>query len=250
MKLLFLGVSAAYCLNDGSFQSNMLLESSSGQKLLIDCGSDARRSLHAQGFNHSDIHAVYISHLHSDHTGGLEWLGFSRRFIDGKKSALFISPDQVEQLWQNVLRGGMSSVEDEEATLSSFFDLIPIENNSFIWENYQFKLIKTNHMISNGKIMPSYGLLISSKTENIFITTDTRFSPELNTVYEQATLIFQDCETSSRSSNQHARYDDLRNLSPDLKKKMWLYDYNEGELPNAQQDGFLGFVVRGQHFVF
>lgn len=252
MKLLFLGASSAFCLGENRFQSNMLFESESGQKLLIDCGSDIRHSLYAQGYRHSDIDAVYISHLHSDHVGGLEWLGFTKHFIDGQKPTIYISPDLINILWNNVLCGGMSSLETEQATLSSFFDVKPIQNNSFTWKNYTFNLIKTNHVVSNGQIMPSYGLFIHINLQTIFISTDTRFSPDsFQDMYNKADLIFHDCETSAKISGQHARYQDLKTLAPKIKKKIWLYDYNDDDdLPDAKKDGFQGFVILGQSFNF
>ncbi len=229
----------------------MLLESDSGQKLLIDCGNDVRHSLHAQGYCHSDIDAVYISHLHCDHTGGLEWLGFTKRFIDSQKPALYISDDLIDMLWNTVLRGGMSSIENEEASLSTYFDIQNIQNNSFIWEGYKFELIKTLHYISNNVIMPSYGLFISNSSHKIFLSTDTRFSPDcFQKIYDKADLIFQDCETSEYSSGQHARFQELKTLGPEIKKKMWLYDYNDGDLPDAKREGFLGFIIPGQRFIF
>jgi ribonuclease BN (tRNA processing enzyme) len=250
MKLLFLGVSAAFSVGDNVFQSNMLIESDSGYKLLIDCGSDARHSLFAEGYTFSDIDAVYISHLHSDHCGGLEWLGFSKNFIDGKKTKLFISYDQTDRLWNNVLSGGMCSIEDKQASLASFFDIKSIHNR-FTWENYHFQLVRTIHSISNGEIMPSYGLFITTNTQKIFISTDTRFSPEsLQPLYDRADLIFHDCETAEKLSGQHAHYNELKTLDSKTREKIWLYDYNCGPLPDAKKDGFRGFLVRGQRFNF
>jgi ribonuclease BN (tRNA processing enzyme) len=249
MKLLFLGVSAAFCVGEDSFQSNMLLTSKSGRKLLIDCGSDIRHSLYAQGFSHSDIDAVYISHLHSDHTGGLEWLGFSKYFIEEEKPKLFITGDLIDKLWENVLSGGMCSIEQEESTLSTYFNPILITNNQFVWEDYSIALIKTDHYFSNSEIMPSYGLVIKSKSQQVLLTTDTRFTPDLfKTLYKTSDLIFHDCETSAKPTGQHARYEELQTLPPEIRKKMWLYDYNKGTLPNAKKDGFKGFVLPGQIF--
>lgn len=39
-------------------------------------------------------------------------------------------------------------------------------------------------------------------------------------------------------------------MPEDIKAKMWLYHYSDGDLPDAKQDGFLGFVAKGQVFTF
>ena len=251
MKLLFLGVSSALSVGEKKYQSNMLIKSSTDRQMLIDCGTDVRHSLYEQGVTHSTIDAVYISHLHADHVGGLEWLSFSKVFIDHKKTELYISQDQQDKLWNNVLSGGMSSLENEQATLSTWFDVHGINDLHFTWEKHSFRLIKIPHSISNREYLPAYGLLIRGDSKTIFLSTDTRFCPELlESVYNEADLIFHDCETSTMSSGQHARYTDLKTLDSKIKNKMWLYDYNDGELPDAKKDGFKGFVVRGQSFDF
>lgn len=251
MKLSFLGVSMAFAIGKDCFQSNMILESDTHKKLLIDCGSDARHSLNALGLSFKDIDAVYIGHLHSDHIGGLEWLGFSKRFIEKKKIALFVSDDQRDSLWEHALVGGMSSIEDEDATLSSYFNPMPVLQNRFTWEGIHFELIKTEHVFCNGQLLPCYGLFITKGPHRIFITGDARFTPlEFDALYKKSTIIFQDCETSPNNTRQHARYDALKTLDNAIKQKMWLYDYDPNDMPDAVADGFRGFVVRGQTFEF
>ena len=220
MKLTFIGVSSAFAVGKNIFQSNMLLESTDGRRLLIDCGSDARHALHALGYTYRDIDAVYISHLHSDHVGGLEWLGFCRRFNAQHMPSLYISEDQRDTLWQHVLSGGMSTLEEEQASLSTYFKIEPVVNRCFTWENERFELIKTKHTVSNGKLLPSYGLLIGEASK-VFITTDSRFTPaNFEDVYLKSELIFQDCEISANNTMQHARYDELKKLPQAIKKKM------------------------------
>lgn len=251
MKLIFLGVNAALVCGKNQFQSNMILESDSGCKMLIDCGTDIRHSLFAQGYSHSDIDAIYVSHLHSDHVGGLEWMGFSKYFIDKQKPTFFLNPDISDGLWEHVLSGGMSTLAEEEASLSTFFDVQMIQANRFEWEGCTFHTIKTHHVISNHQFLPCYGLMIDSHLTKTFITTDACFTPHLfEQPYNDASVIFQDCETSLEATGLHARYQDLRRLNRSIKQKMWLYDYNEGILPQAEFDGFKGFVQTGQIFSF
>lgn len=252
MKLTFLGVSSALSVGYLKFHSNMLLETDSGKHILIDCGGDVRHAMFELGYTPKQIDAVFISHLHADHVGGLEWLGFSKFFMENIQLPLYIAPELKERLWNNVLSGGMSTLEYKEATLETFFQLEALDDNmSFTLDNHLFKLIKVPHSYSNNHLLPSYGLLIYGKQHKVFITTDTRFAlDELNSVYQEADIIFHDCETSEHLSNQHSHYNQLITLNKEIKQKIWLYDYNDCQLPDALADGFLGFVTRGQQFEF
>lgn len=251
MRLIFLGVASAFAVGDQCYQSNMLIEGPHAKCMLIDCGSDIRHSLHDLGYSYSDIDTVYISHLHADHVGGLEWFGFAKFFLEHHQPTLYISQDQQKTLWDNVLSGGMSTLEDRATTLETFFKLGKISNFNFNWENLNLQLIKTIHSYSNNQLQPSYGLFIKGSKLKIFISTDTRFTPELLLAfYQEADLIFHDCETSEFPSHQHAHYNELKTLPADIKQKMWLYHYNHESIPDVVQDGFKGIITRGQSFEF
>lgn len=252
MKLTFLGSGSAFTVGNGNYQSNILLQADSKRNLLIDCGTDVRFSLHEQGFNYRDIHDVYISHLHADHVGGLEWLAFNKKFNQDppEKPNLYLHNSLKEDLWNHVLSGGLSSLEDLKADISNYFNVTPVDTSlKFTWEGIEIKLIKTIHTISDNLVLPSFGLFIMFKKRSFLITTDSRFTPEIfKTYYEDAQLIFQDCEVCAKCSGLHARYEDLKQLDPSIKKKMWLYHYQPVQLPDAQGDGFKGFVSKGQSF--
>lgn len=252
MKLIFLGSGSAFTLGE-NYQSNMLIESGANKHLLIDCGSDARRAMHELGFSFRDINDVYISHLHSDHVGGLEWLAFNTKFQPNcSQPVLHINEDLANDLWNKVLSGGLSSLKGIEAELSTYFDVDPIaRNGSFVWEGVEFIIVKTKHVMNNLSLVPSYGLYIIGHHRKIFITTDSQMDLEhFEKYYKEADLIFQDCETSALKSGVHAHYTELVGLDPQIKSKMWLYHYQNGPLPDAQNDGFLGFVKKGQAFNF
>lgn len=108
MKLLFLGAGSGIGTDFENFQSNMLLLTDSGKKLLIDCGTDIRFSLTKLGYHSQDIDAVYISHLHADHIGGIEWFAFQRKFASqpNQKPHLIIHEHLVDLLWNSSLSGG------------------------------------------------------------------------------------------------------------------------------------------------
>lgn len=254
MKLLFLGSGSAFTVGTNNFHSNMLLINDQNEKLLIDCGSDARFSLFKQGYTYRDINNVYISHLHADHAGGLEWLAFSRKF-DGdfnNKPTLYICQELVEDLWNKTLSGGLSSLQGEFSRLNSYFNVHPVPcNGSFHWSDIEFRIVQTVHIVNAFSFMQSFGLLFEINGIKIFITTDTQFAPnQLLDFYKMSDIIFHDCEIIPVMSGVHAHYSELSRLPEEIKAKMWLYHYNPEPLPDAVGDGFRGFVEPGQIFDF
>lgn len=254
MKLQFLGVGSQYSSHD-LYHSNILITATSGHRLLIDCGTDAHFSLAERHIEPADIDAVYISHLHSDHVGGLERLALTRYFDKGKnpRPKLFGEVQMLDRLWQHTLKGGLECIGSRLMTLNDYFDCRPIsENGSFIWEDARFELIKMPHISGPACRLFSYGLRIvpQGKDNNaIFFSSDSVFQPEtLNDIAPRVALIFHDCETAQAHSQVHAHYDELKTLPENIKQKTWLYHYQPNPTYEPVHDGFRGFVIKGQEF--
>jgi len=248
--LTFLGSGSAFTTGQNNFHSNALL-SCNDDTLLIDCGSDIRHSLCAQGKDYKAIKNVYISHLHADHAGGLEWLGLTTYFDSTCKSVnLYANHNVMKLLWKHTLSGGMTTLQNKIAKLDDFFNVCSIaDNNSFQWQNIDFTLIQMIHVMSGFCLMPTYGLTFTIGNTKILFTADTQFTRnQLMPFYLDCDLIFHDCETSKNPSGVHANYAELKTLPIDIKNKTWLYHYNTSKLPDAEKDGFLGFVQPGQTF--
>jgi len=251
MKFTFLGTGSAFSIEH--YHSNMVLEVN-GRNLLIDCGGDIRYSLRAVGLGPGDIHALYVSHLHADHVGGIEWLALSTFFNkDLDRPTLYANGKLAEDLWNTTLKGGLGTLQNQIAHLETYFKLVTIgKNEGFDFNGLHLQTVQMVHYMDGYEIVPSYGLLWSVPDHRkVLLTTDTQFSPNLmRDFYAMSDVIFHDCETAKAPSGVHANYDELKTLSPDIRKKMWLYHYQDGPLPDAKADGFAGFVEQGQVFAF
>lgn len=273
MKILFIGAGSAYNKHDG--QSNVLVMADSGKRLLIDCGSYCWHSMRDLGLGVGDLDALYVSHLHADHVGGIEELAFGTYFNPAlQRPRLFCNFQVMDELWEQSLRGGLARIQGKVVTLAEYFECCPVSPHaSFVWEGICFTPVQTVHIMAGACIKYSYGLFMRPEAGAVkesgagsptcppaaFFTADTQFCPQpFSTYYQQATIIFHDCETSPFKSGVHAHYDSLRSLPPEIKAKMWLYHYQpdspqarpgaNGEPAPWQQDGFAGFVRKGQEF--
>jgi ribonuclease BN (tRNA processing enzyme) len=210
----------------------------------------------------SEVNAVYLSHLHGDHSHGLEHLGFATLFNPNLPRPLFYSEATLAiEAWDKSLRGGMEGLEGTKylekdgdgVRLSTYFDVHSIARNaSYTWEGIKFDIVQTVHITCKYALSHSYGLMWTDPdtNERIYLTTDAQYSPEASMLafYREATVIFQDCETLFKSG-VHAHYNDLVTLPADVKAKMWLYHYHDNVIEDfdtwqekAVKDGFRGFV--------
>ena len=254
MKLQFIGVGSAFTKR--YYQSNMLL-SHDDEKLLLDCGTTAHQALADLGLDIKDLIGCYISHPHADHIGGLEEYALCSYFNPvkhdiwpGGKPKMFIDEASSYELWDNSLKGGLRTLEGQVPTLDTYFDIVRVPKNStFEAIGHTFHTVQVYHVMDKYHPMPAFGLIWETDNNRVFCTTDAQHCPnQMIRLYKDATIIFQDCETTPWKSGVHAHYDELKELDADIKAKMWLYHYWDGDLPDAEADGFAGFIKQGQVF--
>lgn len=260
MKLIFTGTGGLSTISN--FNTSIVLQKKESN-FLIDCGIDSKRSLYASGFSPEEIEAVYISHIHSDHCGGLEWLGISNFFNpESKKPYLVANGLVIQQLKKSLV--GLKCIKSKDTNLLDFFELMEVAPNSgFYWNSIDFVMHRFDHIVGTTNMIPSYGLTIKDdELKNsegdpfaILFTGDSLLPDDLS-LYYQADLIIQDCETSEFHTEVHAHYNDLKNLSENVKRKMVLVHYGDNVQVNntewnekAEQDGFRKLSTGGHGFV-
>lgn len=252
-------------------------------RLVLDFGGDVRHSLKAFGLTVNDIDGYYVSHPHADHIGGVEAIALSTFFnpfytkekakwLNGEfiadkivnqkgklrykvpghsKPDLYGHKDVLQELWQAAMPGLKTLQGVREVNLETYFNVISlIPNRAFTfqdgertWEIYTMLAV---HIVSGDDIMPSYGLILETENKTILMPTDTQIMtpPQLKTHYRRADVIYQDCETSPFPSGVHPHINDLRKISPDYKKKMLLYHYDDE--PQIEEGEFLGVLKMGE----
>ncbi|MBF0277830.1 MAG: MBL fold metallo-hydrolase [SAR324 cluster bacterium] len=260
MKVTFLGVGST--LSRINANSNILVECG-GIKMCIDCGRSAFASAEQTGLSLKDITHVLITHLHADKISGLEEIAFMTKFVFKKRVKLLSTQTMLDRLWHCSLKGGLEYIEESPGdlkahVLNNYYDVIEVKSER--WESIadstlEFYLHPTNHIQG----MESYGVEVKEgqgdQKKQFFFSGGSKFDPELlKRNARHSSHIFHDCQIADHGDQHnlqwHATYSQLRELPSDLKKKIWLYHYEDSDLPNAQEDGFAGFAQHLQSFEF
>jgi ribonuclease BN (tRNA processing enzyme) len=218
LTLRFLGVGNAHAVELGSAAA--VIERDGEPLLLIDCGPDALTA-YLERYRRVPL-ALYLTHAHMDHVGGLERLFFSVYFdpdLRGKvriyaHAALIpILQARVADYPQVLAEGG--------ANFWDAFSLVPL-SRGFWHEEFWFDVFPTRHHAP----MTSFGLSLRG---SVVWTGDTRPVPEMLSGYAACgEMIAHDCVL--RGNPSHTGVEDVeREYSPELRKRLVLYHYGSAE---------------------
>jgi ribonuclease BN (tRNA processing enzyme) len=166
MKIKALGVNGAFTKY---YHNNFVFELGE-RKLLVDAGTTLRYSLKEAEYNETDITDVIITHLHSDHVGGLEEFAQRCKWIHNHKPNLWIRGSMKDQFEEVVGKG----LYTDGLTLGDYFNVYVVgvgEKNSFEINNHKIILIKTDEL--HAQNMLSMGLkIILPNGQNVIYTSD------------------------------------------------------------------------------
>jgi len=227
-SLHFLGVGAAHAVELGS--SAVVLERDGKPVLLIDCGPDTLdRYTAAYG---EPPRALYITHTHMDHVGGLERL-FYKIYFDAKlrgATKIYAHAALVPHLQARVA-DYPEVIAEGGANFWDAFALVPV-SRGFWHRDVWFDVFPTRHHAPS----TSFGLSLHG---SFVWTGDTRPVPEMLAEHAaRGELVAHDCAIVGNPS--HTGVDDLaREYSEELRKRLVLYHYaSEADAQELERQGY------------
>lgn len=254
MEIIPLGVGSAFAKTLDN--TNYLIRPREGEPFLLDCGHTASRALARLGVPPDAINCVLLSHLHADHIGGLEELGFSGLFLRGVRVALRFPEPLAEYLWTNCLSGGMGQrlkAADGsffDAALDTYFDVRPIVREETVsFGSVEVTPFRTPHIPGR----PSWGFFMRDAATGgkVMFTCDSQLSMKnLETWGTGADAIFHDCQLDGDGEGIHTGLAELTALPDEFRDKIVLVHYGDSWPEYVGKTGSMRFGEQGKIYSF
>lgn len=240
MKLIPLGVGGAF--TERFYHNNYIAEIGT-KRLLIDAGTTLRESMKKAGYTYTDIDAVWISHLHFDHVGGLEELVMQRfwQFTDGQhipgKTPVLVH----EKVYPQLRKLLSAALDNQGRTVDDFCDFTIVSDKEVIdLEGLELQIFDTTDCHANGLV--SSGLLINGPLGNVLFPSDVKDLRKANLlrfINGETLAIFQD--TSFTFNGVHAQFKDVLAYYPkEYHHLIYAMHYNdniEDYIPEMEKAG-------------
>lgn len=225
MKLKFLGAGGASRHDLGN--ASAVLENNNNT-LCIDYGFLTANTFVNEYKRLPD--AVFITHCHFDHIGGLEALFCAAKIRNKSLIKLYVPASIICRL-HDIVANSTDPWANSTTNFWDVFQLIPVREH-FFWNDLRFTVISVNHHTP----YTAFSLCLPGK---FFFTGDTRPIPEVLSHYANANeLIFHDAGREPNPS--HCGVKEIADLyREDIKERIWIYHHNHpDDIDFAQQLGF------------
>ena len=231
VRLIPLGVGGAFTAR---YYTTCMALGLDDDWLLIECPHPIRKLLRegslASGvkLDLERIRGVVLSHLHADHSSGLEDYGFFSYYALGRRAVLAVYPEVSARLWDGLLAGGMGESRPSGAThrrsrkkLDEYFDLIPLKTDGPVMLGpFAIECRPTIHAV------PTTAFRITVGGRTLAFSADTAFDPTLIDWLADADLIVHEASDDDEST-VHTPYTQLAQLPESLRQRMRLIHYSD-----------------------
>jgi ribonuclease BN (tRNA processing enzyme) len=213
MKLTVIGCSDAFGTG-GRLQTSFHVAHEGGE-FLIDCGATTMAGLAREGIDPNRVGAIFISHLHGDHFGGLVWWLIHANHVGRRSAPLVVTgPKGIEARFIKAAEALFpNSTETARTFQLSFVEYV--EGHSL--EIAGVKV--TPYEVSHPSGAPPYALRIEASGRTLAFSGDTEWVEKLVPAARGADLYISECYAFEQQARYHMNWRTIEEQLPKLQAK-------------------------------
>jgi ribonuclease Z len=192
LKVTLLGTGSPQPRMD-RFGPGILVEAGE-KKLLFDCGRGVAQRIEQLGITFADIDALFVTHLHSDHTVGIPDLWLTG-WVRGRKAPLQVwGPAGIKAMMAHLAEAYQFDIK-----IRQLDDKLPPQGVAVIANDIEQGVVYdragikvTAFLVDHGEVKPALGYRVDFAGHSVVLSGDTRYSENLIRFSQKVDLLIHE----------------------------------------------------------
>ena len=214
MRIVFIGSGDAF--GSGGRLNTCFHVSGRKSNFLIDCGSSSLIGLKSSKTELNNIQAIFVTHFHADHFGGIPFFMLDAQFFSKRTEPLTIAgPEGLTEWYERV----METAFPGSSGTTPKFELSLVELSPRITETVGGISVRpfcVNHGNPGG---PFYAYRFETEGRSIAYTGDTEWTDELIDAGKEADLFIAEAYFYEKKVRLHLDLSSLKEHLPRIRPK-------------------------------
>jgi ribonuclease BN (tRNA processing enzyme) len=198
MRLQFVGCGDAF--GSGGRLNTCLHLTGGKTNILIDCGASSLIGMNTLGIRHNDIDAIFLTHFHADHVGGVPFFLLEANYISKRRRPLtIIGPPSLKSRFAGIMEVAFAGTK----ALDFNFPLRLVEFNIGKSSKAAGVKVTPSHVVHDDRAGPCLGLRFEIEGKVIAFSGDTEWTDTLIDIGYEADLFICEAYTYDKPVATH-----------------------------------------------
>jgi ribonuclease BN (tRNA processing enzyme) len=225
MRLQFAGCGDAFG-SGGRFNTCFHLTTRDAN-ILIDCGASSLVALNELAIPRNDIDAIFLTHFHADHVGGIPFFLLEANYVSKRKRPLtIIGPPSLKARFGGIMEVGFSGTKELEFE----FPLKLVEFD--IGKTCKAAGIKVTpfHVVHDDRAGPCLGLRFEIDGKVVAFSGDTEWTDALIDIGYEADLFICEAYTRFKPVATHMALSSLESHLDQIRPKRLILTHMSNDM--------------------
>lgn len=238
MKVQFIGCGDAF--GSGGRFNTCIHVTTGDQSFLLDCGATSVVGMNRLGIDNNAIDAIFFTHFHADHFGGIPFFLLDAQFNAKRKRPLLLVGPPGLQSW---LDRAVALAFPGERTLPFALQVQEIE----IGKPTPFlgMTVTAFPVVHDERAGPCLAFRIEADGQTLCFSGDTEWTETLVDAARGADLFICECYTFERSTKAHLSHSVLRQQLPRIGAKRVVLTHMSNDMLTRMADVEFDCAVDG-----